>query len=916
MSESFSFLTTFKGSNAFLYRVFSQLLKHVARKLLVLGRVLVVSLKFSAPFVIALIECFAIGYLGYRAGLYVLKSLRYVASLVLAKSNRVTYATELLRAPFLDVEMVVVNPTDNHSHPIAAASRSSGTATIEFFAKSRGFEPYFLQMSRSDQRRGAAGNREWYWGKDVHVEPRADAVPENPLYVAVDVDQYVDMPAVLNELEAPLVLYTFQPHRLSRVAENYSFTFKADDSVDYLVTGGGRFSHHVWNYSGDNLKVTSSFMGIPYACSTYLVDRRHVSDDHELILLTPSGRWGWLMAGLAHVTLQGRLLERLSVVQGDFTRLEVRGKEHVMCTGKPDHFSSACVPITTDNTIHNLANTCKHDITLATVESVVGGDVDTPEAVAARKAQSSVLLDYHRKHAVPRANVVYPVATSVRNYQYGNYDQDAKPSMVPFMSPIVHGAFAPDKTLGNEQTAADKRVTALKSDTQVTPFLARVMAEFVEFLIPVPGILTPLNDDDVYDKQAKPSQRHILDMIGYTAVKRVIKFFVKAEAYGGSKHPRVISTFNGADKAEYSKLIYPLAEVVKKCKWYAFGMKPVEQATRIAEMCSAAKFVDISDFERFDGRVSPAMRALESMVLMRAYPPGEHSALDEVHKAHYGLKAYGKEGATYDQCFARGSGEVGTSLMNTIINGFTHYLAFRTTKRHDGFMSPQESWDSLGLYGGDDGATANLDPKKLEKAAAMVGQKVASVVVQRGELGVKFLARVYGPNVWYGDNNSCCDLPRQLAKFHVTPHLNPGVTSVMKLVEKARCFELTDANTPVLGPYVSSIMRTFGEYAQETPGVTRWQAELPKEVQYPNVDQGWMMYYATTALPEFDFDRWNEYVKDGDDEPIEHFMFPPVCQEMKREEVTETVVVDDEVRVAERPRKLEKKRRSRRRVSN
>jgi len=220
------------------------------------------------------------------------------------------------------------------------------------------------------------------------------------------------------------------------------------------------------------------------------------------------------------------------------------------------------------------------------------------------------------------------------------------------------------------------------------------------------------------------------------------------------------------------------------------------------------------------------------------------------------------------------------------------------TRESGAFIPPKVAWKRLGIYGGDDGLTANVDPIKYSRAATMLGLKLDVELISQGDEGITFLSRMYGPHVWYGDTNSCCDLPRQLAKLHTTVSLPPNVTPLEKLLEKARAFYLTDAKTPVLGELVTKIVSLHGRdiaMNKKTASIRAWNSETPREVQYPNQNDGWMDAYAVKALEPFGFDfelfhGWLNSVTS-----IEQTLTPPLCAEPKRPKNSATIVVDEDV---------------------
>jgi len=178
------------------------------------------------------------------------------------------------------------------------------------------------------------------------------------------------------------------------------------------------------------------------------------------------------------------------------------------------------------------------------------------------------------------------------------------------------------------------------------------------------------------------------------------------------------------------------------------------------------------------------------------------------------------------------------------------------------FLEASEAYARLGVYGGDDGLTAMVAPLVYKRAASTVGQELTVEPVVRGKLGVKFLARVYGPDVWFGDLNNCCDLPRLLSKIHVTVNLPSNITPQMKLLEKVRSYVLSDENTPIVGTFCKAVIALHGTEFKIIPGtepMRTWLSRYDKKDQYPNVPAEWMLSYAELSLPDFDYKRFNAW---------------------------------------------------------
>jgi len=167
----------------------------------------------------------------------------------------------------------------------------------------------------------------------------------------------------------------------------------------------------------------------------------------------------------------------------------------------------------------------------------------------------------------------------------------------------------------------------------------------------------------------------------------------------------------------------------------------------------------------------------------------------------------------------------------------------------------------LGIYGGDDGASGDADRKSMELAAKHMGLSLDLERVMKGELGVHFLARYYGPDVWFGDVNSVCDIRRQASKFHLTIALPSSVTPQMKLVDKSMAFYVSDVHTPVIGDFVSRVRELFPELWPRSYGEWEnignlWRPDRDIAVQYPNDVASWATDLLELQMPNFDYGKF------------------------------------------------------------
>lgn len=458
-----------------------------------------------------------------------------------------------------------------------------------------------------------------------------------------------------------------------------------------------------------------------------------------------------------------------------------------------------------------------------------------------------------------------PVLPPVRHYQFvdGGFDYTEKASMVEFMCPLITGATVPTSCKANDTRGVTARVTSIahKSPLPALPAVYHdYVAEFVDCLIPAEfkHCLVPTSLDDVLAKLTRPTQRRIFEegLCGMKDKATSVASFMKKEAGQTLSDPRIISTTPAYVKTFYSTITLALANFAKRhWPWYAFGKTPKAIAQQLADWCTShvKQFVIQTDFSRFDGRVSSFVRVFEEMVLMRAFGPEFHAQINELHSKQYQQNARTRFGTTYQTLWTRLSGSPETSIFNTMLNALMEYVAQR---EHDPTRSPQEVFASLGLKGGDDGIAADLPQAPFFLVASKFGLKLTGECIPRGEPGVKFLARSFGPEVWCGDANSCCDFARTLSKFGLTVNMT-GVTPAQKLVAKAAALRLTDPNTPYIQDFTAKVAEmavgiepALGPDLTELQRIqlTSWWSKYEAGEQFPNIARDWMVAEVNSVI--------------------------------------------------------------------
>jgi hypothetical protein len=752
-----------------------------------------------------------------------------------------------------------------------------------------GLQPYLVQMSNADCKHGYKGCRSYHWAKDLTVPTSEYSPVEGDAVVIVDVDMYMDMPRLLASDPRIFMVSTFQPTAVAHSTGDYSFTFNERDDVSYNISGGATFSHKVWNYGCDHLLTSTPAdplgLGLWWRITCYTLERRQIDAHHQIILFVPSATFVSPLFDLTRYGIGGARLERLIVHHEGFLRMDVMRKDGLhRSTGRPGSYAAATITATQDDTIASQSRIGTTSVSPHQIKTILGVD----DIVAA-----TVLSEFHRRKINTCADVVYPVASSVYRYQYDNqsYDPDAKASLIPFMSPVALGCYAPDKSLSNDEQAIVGRVESVQNQhIEITPFLLTCITEFAELLIPDDKVHRghPVDQDYVYAKQNRPMQRRILDeaaMQVNNTPDTTIQTFQKSEAYSGIKDPRVISTMPPVTKLAYSMFTYAFADHMRLQRWYAFGKTPREIAERVAEIASKATVITNTDLSRFDGRVSNVLRSLERTIMMRFFSRKYHRELGELMLAQHSRRAKTRFGRMYLTLMIRLSGSSETADFNSADNAFIGYVAKRKTKINGEYLTAKQAWDALGIYAGDDGVTSDVDPAIYKAAAASVGQKLEVDLIQRHGYGVSFLAREYGPSVWTGAPDSMCDLPRQLTKLHTTTALPSNVLPITKLMQKLCGYYATDKNTPIIGHfcYLAKTRCADKFKLSDDPalrGVANFWADFSAEDQYPNEDyDGWMSYVLYIRYPQFDVPVFLKWVGEVllSAQPEVDILSPPLC---------------------------------------
>jgi hypothetical protein len=803
------------------------------------------------------------------------------------------------------------NVPADHTHGKSANHRNAGSATAALVANSLGLEPYYVQMSLSDVRKGRDGDRSFHWAKDLAVPPvdfHYDCTDQAA--VLVDVDHYVNMPELMAKHPGTFLVSTFQPTASACGEGEFKFRFLPDGKVSYCVNGGAEYEHEVWDYKGDTLLVED----VGYFRKTivsYHVDRKYVGPHHSLVMLSQIGRFEMPALLPTSWVIEGRALSRLRPVFGEYVVLDVMTPNGLTrSVSVQGGHTAVTLPIALIDAVRAVQTAAKVPITPAMVASnIAPSDASGLPTERMAPGAAALLAGYLRAGFVDTPPIVYPPTESMLPIWFAKHDYDAPVPLKGFGSPLIGPSYGYSQSLSSDDRCIAGRVEQFHSsepeeEQPVPPTLAGYMVEFAQFLIPDCEMHSgvPVDHDEVYDRQDRPSQRALLDEAGVTgpAVKKVVKAFVKKETAVKPSDPRNISQM--PEKLKYSLYMYAFHDgIMTKQDWYAFGKTPAECAQRVCDVLKDAAHSALADGSRFDGHVKRRARILERIIMLRFFHRQFHAELNEVMDAQIALPGVTTEGRRYFSGYGRGSGSLETSDFNSVLSCFIGYVGWRETTINGFRCTPLQAWQRKGIYGGDDSLEGAIDPRALKRAAEWMGQDYEIEVVHRGEIGVNFLNRQFGPDVWTGDQNSCANPSRLLAKLWVGPAVLPY--PLVRFAERISGYYRMDRNSPVIGAICRVAHELLGEHMDGV--LMPWDGKHSLESNWPNEDSGWMGEVFRASVPDFHWERFETWIQQiWDTRDPELLLQAPLCTAANVETPTvkqECVVGDTLLHPAPKP---------------
>jgi len=751
-------------------------------------------------------------------------------------------------------------PMKNHPHGLQAAERGVARTLMKSFCAVMGLNKFEFQMSAPEMDRGATGNRVPIWPKDLTSGFKVAAPLPKDVICMTDVDYYLDMNQFTLDHEQPILMSTYMLQDIAVERKGYMHTFNEDGEMLTKISGGGTYQHKLWNYNVDTMSNfglswwSTSMLSFTFWWPTLVYDMRNVDSLHRpsdktLTLLTPGFRTTGFAALITWLNVDIQPLLRLSPVGiGGFVGIlvlgDADGAENYISCAPCGAFSSFRLPV---SCFDGLSSTARMQKTKLSIAAVAAAIKDTTGSEPKRILVAG-LTEYIRSFSAPTETATDYQERHIHAYSPCPYDEEAALVLAIFQ-PLIDSAYSPRNSKANEKASVEHRVARQHSDKPVNDTTLRWINEFVSEFVKDSPTLRPTDEEDVSAHQPRPMQQQIFESFLTLTSKTqdVIMTFMKGEAYANLKPARTISTLDPDTKIRWSQFMYPLGGLLKTFGWYAFGKVPLDIAEHVTGIAQVASEMHMTDYTRMDGTVSETLRALELALMLALFPSEYHAEIVELASKNHHCKAKGRFGTTYETLWSRLSGSPETSSFNTICTKFNNFVA-RRLDGHD-VMDAFDATGRYGMFGGDDGLATEVTVSSYETSARMLGLKLKCDTLPRGASGVNFLARFYGPNVWYGDSNSCTDPARALSKLHTTHRRNTEPRK--KLLEKCRAIAITDAGTPILGQFALHVLDEAGELPGRCSNES-WWSRYDVSVQFPNNHADWMDDLVAHQLPDLD----------------------------------------------------------------
>jgi hypothetical protein len=465
-------------------------------------------------------------------------------------------------------------------------------------------------------------------------------------------------------------------------------------------------------------------------------------------------------------------------------------------------------------------------------------------------------------------------------------DVEGFPTMLVLMNSPFPGAKAiPMGCLENEGIYVQERLERVRPQnppvTAATTAIFEAMHHFAQHLFEEVNVATIATIDEVRERQNRPGQRLLIEKgaerLGGDVDRGMILSFLKGEQVDPSKPTRGIAPVQPVNKLANSMVGIGLTTVVKKAKFYAFGMDLPDTETRVCAVLAGADSAGEVDMSKMDATIQQILRRFDLIILTRLFLKDDHEFVCAWYHTVYGNRCKTRHGLEFYQGYSQASGDPFTSILHTLRSAFVDYL-HQVQRR----IPSSEAYSNLGIYGGDDALIRNINAEAYMAAAKSLGL-VAKVETKSYGESVQFLSRAYSPGAWdvcsESDQHSIAMPKRALLNLCATS--SKTTPPLEALYYKALSLLVTDANN--LGPaaWAKAILRhvpiPVHTDAKETEvrrlnmgylAYNQWLNHLPLGARE---EQDWMVELNHADIPQLDL-----FVTFMEESTPDNFRNPPV----------------------------------------
>lgn len=225
-----------------------------------------------------------------------------------------------------------------------------------------------------------------------------------------------------------------------------------------------------------------------------------------------------------------------------------------------------------------------------------------------------------------------------------------------------------------------------------------------------------------------------------------------------------------------------------------------DRRAKMASLASYDTYLEI-DYSRFDKTIDqPIIVDVEMAIMEMMFPRSEHPLFWEAASLLPWTSGRSVVGLAYLIAGTRVSGDAHTSVFNLILNKFFSWLVLEPTPKtsieHHSF---QEGDDGLIGFYGRDRAQVQFNITFLVFLGLVVKAKISDLIEDTTFCGRQY---TFAPTGLI----DMCDLPRTLAKFHITC---TGLSARRAAVAKAYSYWAMDSATPIVGTLCYVILKLY-----------------------------------------------------------------------------------------------------------